>query len=185
MAAVSLLRYAGYSKKKGADMDMTIIRKKYINAVWISLFVLYGIGVMYFTLFWRSAGWSGQYIMRLNPIPLFWVWEPLLTDHAFSPVHVILNVILFLPIGFLAGVLFPAARIKKIAGSALLFSLFIELIQPFFGRITDVDDLLLNMLGGVLGFFLLMVARRMVEQYQLLMWRPLLYRHCICPGIAA
>ena len=33
-----------------------------------------------------------------------------------------------------------------------LMSLGIELLQPFFGRTSDITDLITNLIGGVLGY---------------------------------
>ena len=39
-------------------------------------------------------------------------------------------------------------------------SLLIEVVQPVVGRSFDVDDLIFNTLGGVLGFLLFALVRR-------------------------
>jgi len=67
----------------------------------------------------------------------------------------VLNVILFLPFGFLLPVIW--ARFRKLLPTALagfLFSLVIELCQLFTYRATDINDLIGNTLGTVLGFLL-------------------------------
>ena len=40
-----------------------------------------------------------------------------------------------------------------------IISLFIELAQLFLPRATDVDDLIMNTLGGFLGFIVYMILR--------------------------
>ncbi|MCI5683545.1 MAG: VanZ family protein [Clostridiales bacterium] len=40
------------------------------------------------------------------------------------------------------------------------FSLFIESAQYFVGRSTDIDDLLLNTFGGILGALVFLIIRR-------------------------
>lgn len=63
------------------------------------------------------------------------------------------NVAIFMPLGFLAALLFPTTRrFGRMAGVGLLTSLSIELAQFFLAvRVSDVDDLLLNVLGTLLG----------------------------------
>lgn len=41
---------------------------------------------------------------------------------------------------------------KKTFQFVFLFSFFIEFTQYFIGRSADIDDLILNTLGGVIGF---------------------------------
>ena len=68
--------------------------------------------------------------------------------------NIIGNVLLFIPYGFFATLY---ADIKKGRSAFLLVflaSLSIECTQLMIGRIFDVDDIILNVLGGMLGFFL-------------------------------
>lgn len=60
------------------------------------------------------------------------------------------NIIMFMPIGFFIPLLWEIPD-KKIIIVGFLFSLFIEVCQLFLNRGTDVDDLILNTLGTILG----------------------------------
>ena len=62
------------------------------------------------------------------------------------------NIIMFMPVGLFAGLLGDKPRWWKGTGYAFTLSLFIELSQLFVARGTDVDDLLLNTLGGFAGY---------------------------------
>lgn len=67
----------------------------------------------------------------------------------------LLNILLFVPLGVLAPLLWEEFRSLKrilLLGGAL--SLFIEVMQLFTFRATDVDDLIMNTLGAVLGYLL-------------------------------
>lgn len=65
----------------------------------------------------------------------------------------LLNVILFIPVGFMLPVIWKQYRSFK---SAVLFgfmlSLFIEIFQIFTFRSTDVNDLITNTLGSAIGY---------------------------------
>lgn len=62
------------------------------------------------------------------------------------------NIIIFLPLGFFYGILSRQAVWWKSVLSAFGISLFIECFQLFVSRGTDVDDLILNTLGGLCGY---------------------------------
>ena len=63
----------------------------------------------------------------------------------------ILNVVMFLPLGFLLPLLWEEYQsLKKTAVTGLFFSLGIEFCQLFNRRVSDVEDLLANTLGAVL-----------------------------------
>lgn len=65
----------------------------------------------------------------------------------------LLNIVLFMPLGFLLPLLWRKyRRLSRTAFAGFLFSLCIEIGQLFNHRVTDIDDLLMNTLGTVLGF---------------------------------
>ncbi len=85
-------------------------------------------------------------------------WIPLL-DIRNAPLsylkNTILNILLFMPLGFFLPAMDPACRSpRRILLAGLGLSLFIEVLQIFTYRLTDVDDLLTNALGAFLGYAL-------------------------------
>lgn len=82
--------------------------------------------------------------------------------------NVIGNLVMFIPVGFLVPL---AARVRwrtAVAACAAL-SVAIEAAQLTTGRSADIDDVLLNTLGGAAGaavaFALLQVVRRGADQH--------------------
>ena len=72
------------------------------------------------------------------------------------------NVLLFMPLGLLLPKIWERHRaIWRTAETAFLLSAAIELSQLLNRRITDVDDLIMNVLGAVLGCMLFAVLRRL------------------------
>ena len=68
--------------------------------------------------------------------------------------QVIGNIVLFIPFGYFVT---SYCNIKKLGTITLvsgLSSLVIETVQHFIGRSFDVDDIILNIVGGILGFLL-------------------------------
>lgn len=77
----------------------------------------------------------------------------------------ILNIIMFMPFGFLVPLIWKQSR--KLSGTVLLgfeFSLLIEFLQLFNRRATDIDDLLMNTLGALLGFLLWKIYQLLVKK---------------------
>lgn len=77
------------------------------------------------------------------------------------PMQYLLNFFLFVPMGFLVPLLWKQYRSEN---HVLLFgfgtSFAIEVLQMFCGRTTDVDDLLMNTLGALIGYWMFLVAER-------------------------
>lgn len=86
------------------------------------------------------------------------IFQPVLNLIPFSTgIHIssILNIIFFVPFGLLLTTLWQ--RFRKFLPTVFLgflFSLIIEVGQLFTIRATDVDDLIMNTLGTILGFIL-------------------------------
>ncbi|MBQ7492080.1 MAG: VanZ family protein [Clostridia bacterium] len=110
---------------------------------------------------WESARMRIDTQFRINSIPLrtiraFWhkgTFEQNLINLAG-------NVGIFLPMGLLPPLLWERWRkIWKTALLCLLASCGIEFCQLFLSRSVDVDDVILNLLGGLLGYLLFALGR--------------------------
>ncbi len=66
--------------------------------------------------------------------------------------NVLGNILLFMPYGFFAAFYLKEDHPKLIVFLTLVISLTIELVQMSIGRVFDVDDIILNTIGGFLGF---------------------------------
>lgn len=66
--------------------------------------------------------------------------------------QVIGNILLFMPFGFFATYYTKIKKISSISFMSILVSLTIEVVQKYIGRSFDVDDIILNVGGGILGF---------------------------------
>ena len=69
------------------------------------------------------------------------------------------NIAIFLPVGVFSALLWRKPRWWKSLAVGLGASTAIESIQYFIGRSADVDDVLLNTAGALLGFWLFWLAR--------------------------
>ena len=82
-----------------------------------------------------------------------------------SPRLMLLNTLLFVPFGFLAPRLFKLKTLKKMVFVSLAIIVLIELAQMLFvGRLFDIDDLLFNILGAVIGYGLFHMCERIKKR---------------------
>ena len=75
------------------------------------------------------------------------------------------NILATMPLGFLLPVVFGPrlGTIRRVAAASLSASLLVELAQAWSGRrVADVDDLLLNTIGGLFGYAVLVVCQRLL-----------------------
>lgn len=131
-------------------------------------------------LFWMFCG--GMIMLTLTPwgfnliAVLRWGWaEPffqmgdvnLIPFQTFASEGVLLytllgNIIMFLPFGFFPALLWRGCSWRRALVTGLCVTGFIECWQLFIGRAFDIDDLMLNTLGTLCGFWLWLPMRRAV-----------------------
>ena len=68
--------------------------------------------------------------------------------------NVIGNIVLFLPFGYLIGVYVNPKKIRPVLITTMLTSSIIEFVQLKIGRSFDIDDIFLNIVGGLIGYLL-------------------------------
>lgn len=72
-----------------------------------------------------------------------------------STTQYLLNVLMFIPVGFLLPFLWERYQgIKQVLKFGCFLTMFIETAQIFTFRTTDIDDILTNLLGALLGYLL-------------------------------
>ena len=92
------------------------------------------------------------------------VYVPFL-DMIRGPVETILNILLFIPMGFLLPILYSNyGSISKIALFGFLVSLSIEIVQLFGFGATDINDLITNTAGACLGFLLYKTFKKRIPE---------------------
>ena len=64
------------------------------------------------------------------------------------------NILLFIPLGYFASSYCKIKNLGTITVVSLISSTVIEVVQHFIGRCFDIDDIILNVIGGLIGFLL-------------------------------
>ena len=62
------------------------------------------------------------------------------------------NIILFVPLGYFVTHYCKLKGVVSITIISMLSSATIEIVQHFIGRSVDIDDVILNVVGGIIGF---------------------------------
>ena len=122
--------------------------------LWTAVTAFYFVFFLYITLLMRSYG--SRRMVELRPFVRF---QP--TSPEFH--YVIENILLFVPLGILLPMRFSfARRWKGMIGIALCLSLAVEVLQFVFrcGK-SEVDDLIANVIGAVIGFGIYRVCQKL------------------------
>lgn len=102
-------------------------------------------------------------LSHLNLIPFNTVYEYFFQTNtdvdewgSVSLLNLIANVFLFSPLGFFVPLIWSRCNsFKKILVLGLSVTCFIEFVQYFIGRSSDIDDVILNTFGTVIGYIVL------------------------------
>ena len=123
-----------------------------LNKLPTLLFVLYLLAVAYVTIFGRTKGSQSDILLEFESI------SKAIQEQSFEPMqHLLLNVALFIPIGFLFVAIYPKKlnKISLVIPLGLMLTVLIETVQMVLqmGQ-CDLEDLVANALGAVLGLLI-------------------------------
>ena len=95
--------------------------------------------------------------LQLSP---FWTYKAVISHTpGVSVWDIVLNVVLFSPLGFLVKLLKPSISLLWMMGIAICFSVFIESNQYFFEKgAAQIDDVMHNVTGALLGWLVAKAA---------------------------
>lgn len=136
------------------------------RAIGMYLFIFYLLGLVCFTLYplpENAAAFCRQYHLspQLNPLQFI---ADIQSDGLRAVLQIVMNFIFFIPLGVFARLLFRM-RLRTVFITSFIASLLIETAQltgvfgiyPCSYRLFDIDDLLINTIGGVAGYVLAML----------------------------
>lgn len=129
----------------------------FIRQVSFCLLMGYVFLVFCTTIFYREETFEKRYY--LHPL---WSYSVLYNKLL---AQIIMNVILFVPIGFFAGGALKKKHIWNALGFGFVLSLFIEVTQLISTRgVFNVDDIIHNTLGCVLGFLCFVLCYKLIKR---------------------
>ena len=171
-----------------------------LNHVWkilfISIFILIALRIIYFKIHKKKIVFYKEVLRILcliYLICLFYVitfqdveWSTSnyipfkeITRYSFGSKlfikNVIGNIIMFIPFGFFVGYFFKIKKKKTMFIITIFVSTSIELLQRQIGRVFDIDDIILNVLGGMIGFIVYDTFKDIKEHLPLLLKKNFVY----------
>lgn len=111
------------------------------------IFIIYVLCLFYVVTF-QDVGWSSS-----NFIPFKEMFRYSFGSKLFIK-NVLGNIIMFIPYGFFVSYYLKLKKPLSAFLLILLVSSSIETTQLLIGRVFDIDDIILNVIGGMLGFFI-------------------------------
>lgn len=78
--------------------------------------------------------------------------------------NVLGNIMLFVPLGIFISYYIKLKKLYPCFILSILISSCIEFIQTKIGRTFDVDDIILNTLGGIIGYFIYKYSNKLIDK---------------------
>lgn len=151
--------------------------KKIYKITIVIVFIIYILAILYITLFSRGRAVNDmsiwEYARRsVNIIPfktirLYIRWLVYGKDNTFVPiVNLFVNLIFMIPMSIMLPMIWE--KFSKLIPSLLfsfVFLMMIEVLQLLTERGSfDVDDLILNLIGAVIGYFIYYIVERKINK---------------------
>ena len=115
--------------------------------------IIYLLAVIYLLCLFHVVTFQDINYGTSNFIPFKEIFRYDIGSHKFMR-NVMGNIILFIPYGFLASYLLNNKKFSVITILTVIASLTIETVQYYIGRVFDIDDIILNVIGGIVGFLI-------------------------------
>lgn len=128
------------------------MRNKEIKGVYIAILIVYVGVLLCVTLLTRDS-------IGRESIKTEWFWGYKTNDPTILYHDNLINILLYLPVGCLVGLIVPKRKLLAAAVTGLFLSETIECSQLIWHRGTfDVDDLFNNTIGALLGGLIIILA---------------------------
>ena len=149
---IVLVLFRNTQKKKGVSYTGYSFIAMVVFAVYlVGVYHFTGAGTIYDGLMYRFE-WRQE---QFNWIPF---------SNNIDVVAYILNVVLFIPLGLLVPIIWQEMnKFSNLLVTGFLFTILIEASQLLNNRRTDIDDILLNVLGAVVGFGLFKLFNKIIK----------------------
>lgn len=109
---------------------------------------------------WNAGGYPFFTWGRAN----FQLFRTFRGDH-WSVYNLLGNVVMFIPFGFFPALLWRKYTWWRALLTGLAVTIFIECCQLCVGRAFDVDDLMLNTIGAMLGYWLWLILQKLAPAF--------------------
>lgn len=138
------------------------------NELMMFLFGIYVLCIFYVVTF-QDVDWSTS-----NFIPFKEIFRYDFGTRLFYK-NVIGNMMMFMPYGLFITYFLKTKKVSLILFLSFILSLTIEITQFFIGRVFDIDDIMLNLIGALIGFYLFRIINNIKEKLPKVLKKSIFY----------
>lgn len=135
----------------------------------VSLFFVIYVLCLFYVVTFQDVSWSTS-----NFVPFKEMFRYDFGSRLFFK-NVVGNMLLFAPYGFFAAYYLKLEKPTAVIILSLLVSITIETTQLLIGRVFDIDDIILNFIGAMLGFYAYYLLDRINHLLPKFLKKPIIY----------
>jgi glycopeptide antibiotics resistance protein len=143
------------------------ITKNLSREITFLLLIVYVESILYLTLFPTTSGVSNHVSINLIPFKTINMYINFHHNFTLQVINLLGNIVVFIPIGIFALLLLKRVTFSTVFFIGLSSTLFIEFMQlvlsinGVISRSFDVDDLILNTIGVIIGYVIGIIGRKL------------------------
>ena len=131
-----------------------VLHKELLSLVFI-IYIL----CLYYVLTYQDINYGG-----VNLIPFKEMTRYEIGSYKFMK-NIVGNILLFVPFGYFVSYYCKLPSVKYNLLITIITSTSIETIQSAIGRSFDIDDIILNVIGGVCGYVIFLITKKLLRKY--------------------
>lgn len=134
--------------------NLVLVPRNFWNTIWHNIF--YG---------FNESPFKGIFDFSYNFVPI--LYKIIIGEYnlgSWVKTMIIGNVLMFIPMGILLSLCFENVNRKNIFRYAILLPLAIEVMQLFVGKSFDIDDLIMNFFGVIIGYYIVEIVNKMFNK---------------------
>lgn len=159
-------------KKNNSDIN-------YKKEILYLIFVCYIAGLFNLVLvprnFWNTIWYNIFYNLNENPFEgifdfsynfISTIYKIIIGEYTLGSwvkTMIVGNLLMFIPMGIMLPLVFKNINKKNIFVIAILITLLIEILQPIVGRSFDIDDIIMNFIGSIIGYLAVTIFIKLKE----------------------
>ncbi len=141
-------------------------------------FIIYILCLFYVVTF-QDVSWSSSNFTPFAEMFRFKIGSPMFLRNFFG------NMLLFMPYGFFVSYFLDLKKSYIAFILITIASITIECTQLVIGRVFDIDDIILNVIGGLIGYFLYHLLKRIAKHLPNVLKNPIFYNILMVVFLAA
>ncbi|MBS5806188.1 MAG: VanZ family protein [Firmicutes bacterium] len=133
--------------------NLVLVPRNFWDIIWYNIFYNF-----------NENPFAGIFDFSYNFIPT--IYKIIIGEYtldSWGKAMIVGNFLMFIPMGIMLPLVFKNINKKNIFVIAILITLVIEILQPIVGRSFDIDDIIMNFIGSIIGYLAVTIFIKLKE----------------------